>query len=107
DLRLMGGRTADVPLWSHLRPEIARDVRQSAYLNRLRLPEWRSIFDGRLPGHQLILRAPERDWLEPEAFKLRAEGELHDYELDELLTAKVIVLWQKPAQTVVKLALGS
>ncbi len=100
DLRLMGGRTAEIPLWAHLRPDKSQEVRQTAYLNRLRLPEWRSMFDERLPGCELVLKAPEREWLEPEALKLQAEGELQDYGLEELLTAKVMVVWQKPTKPV-------
>ncbi len=100
DLRLMGGRTAEIPLWAHLRPDKSHEVRQTAYLNRLRLPEWRSIFAETIPGFELLLKAPERDWLEPEASKLQAQGELKSYDLEELVTAKVMVLWQKPIQAV-------
>lgn len=100
DLRLLGGREADLPLWAHIRPGKSHLVQQTAYLNGLRLGDWRRVFDERIQGYELILKSPEREWLEREARKLQAEGELRDYSLDELLTAKVMVLWQKPMRPV-------
>jgi hypothetical protein len=98
DLRLMGGGTADLPHWAHLRPDKAHFVQQTAFLNRLRLGEWRGIFGEEIPGFEIVLKKPEQDWLEPEALKLQAQGELTDYSLEELLTAKVMVLWKKPKE---------
>jgi len=99
DLRLLGGGTADIPLWAHLRPAYAHEVQQSAYLNRLRLAEWRSLFAEVMPGSELILSTPERAWLEGEARRLQAAGELADYTLEDLVTAKVGVIWRKPASS--------
>jgi SAM-dependent methyltransferase len=96
DVRLLGGGQANLPLWAHLRPQHEKSVQQSADLNRLRLAEWREIFEREMPGFDLILRSPEAAWLEPEARRLKARGELVDYDIDELVTTKIIVLWRKP-----------
>jgi SAM-dependent methyltransferase len=95
DLRLLGGGTANIPSWAHLRRGHMDVLQQSAYLNRLRLHEWRSIFDERLPGHELILMKPGQDRLEGEARDLQEAGELGGYEMEELLTTKVAVVWRK------------
>jgi SAM-dependent methyltransferase len=96
DVRMIGGRAADLPLWAHLRPEHRHEVVESAYLNRLRLPEWRALVEGRLPGARIELHQPERAELEPQARRLQERGELTDYDLDELVTTDVSVTWRKP-----------
>ena len=96
DIRLLGGRPADLPSWAHLRPQHEHLIQQSAYLNGLRLKEWERIFDTAMPGHELILVQPGRENLEPEVSRLKQQGELSDYSLEELVTTKVILLWRKP-----------
>ena len=96
DVRMIGGRHADLPLWAHLRPEHAGEVRETAYLNRVRLREWRRLCEQHLPGSELRLFQPGRGWLEPEARRLQAEGQLPGYDLEELVTTDVSVTWRKP-----------
>jgi SAM-dependent methyltransferase len=96
DIRTIGGRSSDVPPWAHLRPHLNWDVHESAYLNRLSLPDWRRLFEEGAPGCHLILRAPDRDRLEHEVRSLWAQKELLEYDMDELVTAEVVALWQKP-----------
>jgi ubiquinone/menaquinone biosynthesis C-methylase UbiE len=96
DIRLLGGRSVDLPSWAHLRPQHEHLIQQSAYVNGLRLMEWRRIFETSMPGHELILIQPGREKLELEASRLRQQGELRDYSVEELVTTKVIVLWRKP-----------
>jgi SAM-dependent methyltransferase len=98
DVRVLGGRDADVPLWAHLRPVHAALVRESAYLNKIRLPEWRERFTDVMPGATIVLNQPERGQLKAEAIRLQAGGELGAYSLDELLTAYITTLWQKPIE---------
>jgi SAM-dependent methyltransferase len=97
DIRLLGGADGALPLWAHLRPQLHSLVRPNAYVNRIRLRDWVSLLEERLPGFQLILRQPEAEWLEREAKALWEQGELTDYDRDELITSKVVVLWRKPA----------
>jgi SAM-dependent methyltransferase len=96
DLRQLGGGTADIPPWAHLRQGQAGLVQPSAFLNGLRLPEWRSLFNERFPGSETILVKSEQQEFEAEARRLQETGELRDYEIDELLTTKVAILWRKP-----------
>ena len=96
DVRLLSDGGDRLPLWAHLRPQLQSLVQPNAYVNRIRLGEWRTMFERRLPGSQVVLRQPEVVRLEPEVRALWAFGELEDYELDELLTTKVVVLWRKP-----------
>jgi hypothetical protein len=95
DIRGLGGRETGLPLWAHLRTQHADQVIESAYLNKVRLPEWRRLFSDRMPGCEFALGQYERERLEPEARRLQAQGELLDYELDELLTAELAVVWKK------------
>jgi len=96
DVRMIGGRGADLPLWAHLRPQHANAVLESAYLNRVRLSEWRDLAERHLPGSQVTLFQPERAWLEPEARRLQAAGELAEFSIEELVTTDVSITWRKP-----------
>jgi ubiquinone/menaquinone biosynthesis C-methylase UbiE len=96
DIRAIGGRKADVPAWAHLRPQLKETVRESAYLNRLSIREWLQLFQERAPGCQLIFRRPNAEQLEQQVRRLWSQGELLKYELEELVTAEVVVIWQKP-----------
>jgi SAM-dependent methyltransferase len=97
DVRLLSGGDP-LPLWAHLRPGLDRLVRPSAYVNRFRLPEWRRMLGDRMEGCEIELLQPERDRLEPQALALRESGVLKEYDLDELVTSKVRVLWRKPSR---------
>lgn len=95
DVRLLSGDDS-LPLWAHLRPGHDHLVRPSAYVNGIRLPEWRTLLEGRMDGYAMELVQPERARLEPEARSLQAGGELGGYDIDELVTSKVRVFWKKP-----------
>jgi SAM-dependent methyltransferase len=98
DVRLLADKDAELPLWAHLRPDLQGMVQSNAYLNRVRLPDWVRMFEERMPGAQIILRQPEKEWLAPAATALQQQGELTEYSLDELLSSKVAILWRKPAE---------
>ena len=95
DIRTLGGRAA-LPHWSHLRAQTAGPMRQNAPLNRLRLPAWRALFAEGMPGSIVLLDQPNRQDLEREAMNIRRQGDLLEYDLDELLTTGVFVVWRKP-----------
>ena len=82
-------------LWPHLRPQFADSVKPNAYLNKLRLDEWRDIFDRRMPRARLLMTPAAQPNLEWEAAALQANGELRDYSIEELVTHRIRVLWQK------------
>jgi SAM-dependent methyltransferase len=97
DVRYLGDGEGVLPAWAHLRPAYAPLVQPNAYLNRLRLAEWRKTFEARMPGAKLRLIEPDPS-LRDEAAALH-ERELEGFTLEELLTSKVVVLWRKPAGT--------
>jgi SAM-dependent methyltransferase len=85
-----------LPLWAHLRPEYRDLVSESAYLNRMRLGEWRELFDRVVPGAEMTGKQADPDRVRDEAERLQRQGELLDYDMEELCTTKVAVLWRKP-----------
>ena len=97
DLRLLEPGDGVLPRWAHLRPQYQDEVVQSAYLNRLRLPEWRALFESVIPGAELHGRQADAERVHAEAEELRRAGELAEYDLEELCTTKVAVVWSKPA----------
>lgn len=95
DLRLLRSDDEPLPLWAHLRPQYRHHVSESAYVNRLRLPEWRRLFESVMPGAELTGRQADGERVRRQAATLHREGELLDYDLEELCTTKVSVLWRK------------
>lgn len=95
DPRVMRG-DADLPGWPHLRPSAAGLALQNAWVNRLRLADWRRLFEDRMPGCRILLDTDQLAHLAPAARRLQDAGELRDYDLEELLTRSLRVLWRKP-----------
>jgi SAM-dependent methyltransferase len=96
DLSATGSGDDRPPPWAHLRPRYRHQVSESAYLNRLRLAEWRSLFERVVPGAELEGRQAGAERVRAEAEALQLAGELIGYDLEELCTTKVAVLWSKP-----------
>ncbi len=95
-VRVLSGNRGDLPYWSHLRPQHRDRVRESVYLNRIRLSEWRQIFEESLPGATIILPDPKDSGNAELLARLRQEGELSEYTDEELLTVAVRAMWKKP-----------
>jgi SAM-dependent methyltransferase len=96
DPRVFTEKRVEVGLWRHLRPQHLHELKPNAYLNKLRLGQWKELFEQHMPGAQIILNPSKRPGDEEDARQLKAQGELVDYSLDELLTHNVWVLWKKP-----------
>jgi len=96
DPRVFSGRRDDVPLWAHLRPKHADDVKPNAYLNKLRLNDWNDIASRVWPDARTKLQQFSAYRLRPKIAELRSQNELADYTDDELLTTDYVVYWQKP-----------
>lgn len=94
DARALSGQP-DFPSWAHLRPQFAGGVKPNAYLNRLRIHDWRDLFQTRMPGAHLILNRTDRSGVEKDAQALLNQGEMSGYSLEELITHEVVVLWKK------------
>ena len=96
DPRVFTERREEVGLWRHLRPEHAHEIKSNAYLNKLRLGKWKDLFAEYMPGAQVILNRSNRLGDEADAKRLKEGGELADFEVEELLTHNVWILWKKP-----------
>jgi SAM-dependent methyltransferase len=94
DPRIFAGRREGLPLWSHLRERYAHLVRPNAYLNRLRIDEWRACFEREWPGVEIQVHLNEE--LRPELDRLRGSGELGAYRDEELLVTDLVAIWRKP-----------
>ena len=97
DLRLITGSVGDFPLWAHLRDSARDSVQQGAYVNDLRVGDWRALFSGVWPGCHIDTSSLEEDnRFVAELARARQAGELEGYPDDELLTDRVRVLWIRP-----------
>src|SRR5579859_2120688 len=95
DPRIFAQGSPKPPYWPHLRPTHAATVRPGTYLNKLSLADWRALFERIMPG---VTYAADRDSddLLPAIRAIREQGELLEYNDDELLTVNLIAIWQKP-----------
>lgn len=100
DPRLFTSRRSEIPPWSHLRPMLADAIRPNAFLNRLRLAQWRALFAQHLPGSALVLTPASRPSGDEDARRLLERGELSGFSLEELLTHRVEVFWRKTSEPV-------
>jgi SAM-dependent methyltransferase len=96
DIRTVGG-SDELPPWAHLRPEYEGNVKESAHLNRLSAAQWRNIVTRAMPGCSLEPLQQGAEELRPLAEKLHEQGELVEFELDDLVTTALHIVWQKPA----------
>jgi SAM-dependent methyltransferase len=80
--------------WPHLRG-LAKPVDIDQSRNRLRLAEWRKIFDDIMPGTEFQLRGPETPEMIARATEL-VKVELQEYSLEELVNYEISSLWRKP-----------
>lgn len=97
DLRIIGGEREHIPMWAHLRPAHAASVCASAYLNAIRVEEWRKIIESAHPGsHIELTKRPDADALRAELGRIRGAGELTEYSDEELLCDRLVAIWKKP-----------
>jgi SAM-dependent methyltransferase len=82
-------------LWPHLRREFADRLEITTYVNKIRLAEWRRLFQERMPECRILLTTAAGPDAEANARDLQARGELTDYNIEELLTHRVRIVWQK------------
>ncbi len=97
DLRIIGGDREGIPHWAHLRAAHAGGVSASAYLNAIRVAEWREIILAAHPGSHIELTTrPDESALRKELIALRSAGELAEYSDEELVCDRLIAVWKKP-----------
>lgn len=96
DLRVYLPGRGNLPFWAHLRQTTQSQIQTYVTLNRLRLGDWRRIFDIELPGTSFSPITLETDQQVRDALPgLRAAGELADYTDEELLADRIIAVWKK------------
>jgi SAM-dependent methyltransferase len=81
--------------WPHLRADFASQVSSHAYLNRLRLDQWRVLFDRYLPGAVVLQKTGARPGIEEDAKALIDSGELKHYSVEELMLHDLTIMWRK------------
>ncbi len=97
DVRIITNDRQGVPYWSHLRPQHSHLVRRAAYINCLRIEEWRSMFDRVTPNCAYAMWNDKDVDAKRRILKdLREQGEMADYSDEELLTMNLISIWRKP-----------
>jgi SAM-dependent methyltransferase len=96
DMRWITGAPGAPLPWAHLIPDLAATVQQGAFVNTLRLSEWKALFADRCPGVRFdttpIAPAEIHDHLP----RHRAQGWLAGFSDEELLTDDLVVAWRKP-----------
>jgi SAM-dependent methyltransferase len=97
DVRIFGGRRESIPAWSHLRPQYHHLVQPNSYLNEIRLSRWRDLFSQHWPGVTFQLRQESDPAIQGALAPLRMDGELQEYEDEELLSVYLVAEWVKPA----------
>jgi SAM-dependent methyltransferase len=100
DVRIFSGRRESIPPWSHLRPRYRHLVQSNSYLNEIRLAQWRDLFSRHWPGVTFRLRPEDDPAIRGALAHLRAQGELGQYEDEELLSVYLIAEWVKPTMAV-------
>lgn len=96
DLRVYLPGRMDLPYWAHLRPSTQPIVQTYVTLNRLRLSQWRELFDREMPGSSFSPITLETTQDVRNALpSLRAIGELADYSDEELLTDRIVAVWKR------------
>ena len=96
DPRIYTNRRNEVQGWPHLRPALGTTLEnENTYLNKLRLHEWRTLFDSKMPHAKYFTTEADSATFEL-ARTLQSQRELLDYSVEELTTNDFAVLWQKP-----------
>lgn len=97
DLRIIAGEREGIPYWAHLRPQCKDQVQASAYLNGIRVSQWREIVGRHHPdAHFELTKRPDEAVLRSELAGARSAGDLGEYSDEELLCERLIVVWQRP-----------
>lgn len=95
DIRAFSGQEDAFPLWAHLRPREAHLIEPSAYLNELRLGDWRAIFGDVCPGFTEYQERYDEAGLRAKMTPALRE-ELAAYSDEELYSVDVFFAWTKP-----------
>lgn len=96
DRRIAEGTADESMHWAHLRPSLRGSLEESAYLNKLRLSEWTTLFSRLCPGHLREIENSSRQGIPEAAKRLIKLGELEGYSEEELCAHTLNIFWRKP-----------
>lgn len=96
DARIFSGKRAALPYWAHLQAEYRDSVISNSYLNRLRLDDWKRLFELSMPGSVVHPTCDAGALDQEELRRLRSQGKLMSYSDEELLTVTLEISWRKP-----------
>jgi SAM-dependent methyltransferase len=82
--------------WAHLLEGERAAVQQGAFVNTLRIDDWRQLFAQHFPGCSCLPVPLDSDHFPPALADVRARGLLREYSDEELLTDDLICAWRKP-----------
>lgn len=82
--------------WAHLLEGERDTVQQGAFVNTLRINDWRQLFAQHFPGGSCQLAPLDGARFPPALADVRARGLLGEYSDEELLTDDLICAWRKP-----------
>lgn len=96
DLRMLSLDESPIPPWAHLRERFTDQVQQGAYVNGLKIGEWRELFERIMPGAEIHMPHVQQQRLLDEFAAIRSGHEIDHHTDDELLVDHVTVKWKKP-----------
>lgn len=96
DMRWITGSPGRPAAWAHLSEDTRHTVQQGAFVNTLRLDDWRDLFTRACPGALFDSTPLAEAGLAEHLEGLRAAGKLLDFSDAELLTDDLLVGWRKP-----------
>ena len=86
------------PYWAHLREKHADKVQPNAYLNKLRIAEWKQLYQekfGKVTFDYNPYHDERMEFLLKELAPIRQTNELDAYTDEELLNVNLIAIWKK------------
>jgi SAM-dependent methyltransferase len=90
---LYGEIDNELGLWPHLRPELQDKVRPNAYVNKLGLRDWVSLFTSLSKDAKFIISPTDERYV-PLATSLKQAGHLKQYSIEELTVGALHVMFQ-------------
>jgi SAM-dependent methyltransferase len=82
--------------WAHLVESERHTIQQGAFVNTLRIADWRSLFERHFPGVVFRQENLDGDRFAVALRELRGRGLLREFTDEELLTDDLIVAWRCP-----------
>lgn len=96
DIRAITGAAGAPQPWAHLIPDLRATVQQGAFVNTLRLDDWRELCLRHCPNARFDVTTLVSPSIRDSLTALRTANYLQEFSDDELLTDDLVVGWRKP-----------